>query len=264
MLGLSATPKRKDGLSKVFEWYLGPYVYINKSKVETRPIESIMINYTNHHSDYCKEETTNYGKTCIPRMLTNICNFQRRTCLIVDLIKNIYKDNNRNILVLSGRIEHLRDISKLLLSENISDVGFYIGGMKEGQLKESENKRIILASYAMSSEGMDIPSLNTLILASPMSDIEQSVGRILRKEHESLIPQVYDIMDNFSVFINQSIKRKRFYKSKKYRLNNSIVNDNNDYSRILLLERALDIKPVENIKKNTKKKSTKCLIDDDD
>ena len=43
MLGLSATPNRKDGLRKVFEWYIGPMVYSTKEKntdyIETRIYE---------------------------------------------------------------------------------------------------------------------------------------------------------------------------------------------------------------------------------
>ena len=137
-------------------------------------------------------------------MLTNICKFHRRTRLIIDLIINILnRDKMRNILVLSGRLDHLKEMGKTLKDEGINEYGFYVGGMKEKQLQESETKRVILATYAMSSEGMDIPSLNTLILASPMSEVEQSVGRILRKDHANLVPLVYDIADNFSVFINQ-------------------------------------------------------------
>ena len=59
----------------------------------------------------------------------------------------------------------------------MGSIGYYVGGMKETALKESEKKDIILGTYPMASEGMDIPILNTLILASPISSIEQSIGR---------------------------------------------------------------------------------------
>ena len=70
----------------------------------------------------------------------------------------------------------------------------------------------------MSSEGLDIPALNTLILASPKSDVEQSVGRILRKDHPGLEPLVIDLVDHWGPFENQYYKRRRFYRKMEYKI----------------------------------------------
>ena len=67
----------------------------------------------------------------------------------------------------------------------------------------------------MASEGYDNPRLNTLVLASPKSNVEQSVGRILR-EKTNCNPLVVDIQDYFSVFNGMNYKRKNFYKKKGY------------------------------------------------
>ena len=66
---------------------------------------------------------------------------------------------------------------------------------------------------------MDIPQLNTLILASPISSIEQSIGRIQRqKPHErKYTPLVIDVCDNFSLYSNQSRKRIQFYRKNGYK-----------------------------------------------
>ena len=86
--------------------------------------------------------------------------------------------------------------------------------MKEDALKESESKRIILGTYAMASEGLDIKTLTTLFLVTPKSDVCQSVGRILRsKDHQ---PVVVDFVDESSVFESQYQKRKKYYQSKRY------------------------------------------------
>ena len=65
---------------------------------------------------------------------------------------------------------------------------------------------------------MDIPKLNTIILASPKSDIIQSVGRILRQKPEDRkhIPKIIDICDDFSAFSKQALKRQAYYKKCKY------------------------------------------------
>ena len=88
--------------------------------------------------------------------------------------------------------------------------------MKELQLKLSENKQVILGTYQMCSEGYDNTNLDTLIMATSKSNIEQAVGRVLRKKVYDVEPLVVDIIDNFSAFKNQARKRKSFYKKKGY------------------------------------------------
>ena len=116
----------------------------------------------------------------------------------------------------------------------LASIGYYIGGMKELELKCSEDKDILLGTYAMSSEGMDIPSLNTLIMASPKGEIEQSVGRILRKKH-AITPIVYDIVDDFSIFTGQYYKRMKFYKKNNYPIYKTDICDHDTMTKDELL-----------------------------
>ena len=88
--------------------------------------------------------------------------------------------------------------------------------MKEAALKETEGKKIVIATYSMAAEALDIKSLTTLIMATPKTDIEQAVGRILRQKHGS--PIVVDIIDSHAPFQNQWQKRKRFYKKQNYQI----------------------------------------------
>ena len=101
MLGLSATPNRKDGLRKVFEWYIGPIVYMTKDKNEDF-VEVQLISYDCDDQAYCKEEKTFKGDACMPRMINNICEYYPRTKLMLDLVEKYYKEN-RKILILSDR-----------------------------------------------------------------------------------------------------------------------------------------------------------------
>ena len=81
-----------------------------------------------------------------------------------------------------------------LNTARLLQVGYYIGGMKQKDLKLSESKKVIIATYAMAAEALDIKTLTSLIMATPKSDVRQAVGRILsvRKESNAL---VYDIID---------------------------------------------------------------------
>lgn len=85
--------------------------------------------------------------------------------------------------------------------------------MKNDKLMESEAKQILLGTYNMVSEGFDLPKLDTLVMASPKSNVEQSIGRIQRQlmKDRNNYPLVLDIVDDFSVFKNQSRKRTAFY-----------------------------------------------------
>ena len=83
-------------------------------------------------------------------------------------------------------------------------------------LKISETKKVLLGTYPMANEGLDIPSLNGLILGTPKSDIIQTVGRICRMKHKNIQPLIIDLVDNFSVFENQARKRMDLYRKNKY------------------------------------------------
>ena len=88
--------------------------------------------------------------------------------------------------------------------------------MKEEALKVSENKQVIIATYAMAEEALDIKTLTTLIMATPKTDVRQSVGRILRQKHKQAL--VIDIVDQHDIFQRQWNKRRRYYNKKKYNI----------------------------------------------
>jgi len=107
--------------------------------------------------------------------------------------------------------------------------------MKQEQLHVSSGKQIILATFQLASEGFNVPTLNTVIFASPISDIQQSIGRILRErpEDRKYTPLCIDISDEFSVFHRKTGARLRFYNNNKYKIsyyqdNEKIEIDNGD------------------------------------
>ena len=115
-------------------------------------------------------------------------------------------------------LSHKRDLLDYL-DENVTKKGFascgqYVGGMKQSALQLTEEKQIVLATYAMAAEALDIKSLNTLVMVSPKTDITQSVGRILRTECAGKI--IVDIVDSHDVFQNQWKRRKTFYRKSSY------------------------------------------------
>ena len=215
-LGLSATPQRSDGLTKVFEWFLGDIVYLIKKR-EQEDVKVKMIKYYAEDEKYNNIKYNFKGQINNPLMINTICEYEPRNLIILNEIEECIKEK-RKILILSDRRNHLKYFKEKLDELNFCSSGYYLGGMKQKDLKESEDKEVMLGTFSMASEGFDCKELNTIIFASPKSNIEQAVGRILRmeKEKRTCIPMVIDFVDNFSIFGRQSEKRKKFYEKNKY------------------------------------------------
>ena len=221
-LGLSATPKRADGLSKVFEWYLGGIVYSIKKRDDDN-VNVKMVVYSDDNDKYSKEILNFKQKPNMAQMINNICAYHPRTLKIIERLSECLREG-RKILMLSDRRDHLKIINELIpqIDGGKYTSGFYLGGMKEKDLQETETKDVILGTFMMASEGFDCKyPLDTIFLTSPKSNIEQAVGRILRQEvkDRKFIPLIYDIADDFSLFAKQKLKRVAFYKKNNYNIN---------------------------------------------
>jgi len=249
-LGLSATMDRKDGLSKVFKMYLGDVVHKEKRDTTSMDVLVNVIDYHNDAPEYNKVKLDMRGNVQYSSMITTLCSFQPRSNFIVSLIHVLLKTKtNEQIMVLAHNKNLLTYIYDAL-KENEVSVGYYVGGMKEADLKISETKKVVIATYSMASEGLDIKTLTTLILATPKTDIVQSVGRILRQKHEQ--PLVVDIVDSHDVFKKQFTQRRRFYNKQNY----TIKRANHENALLDKYETFLD-------KRMTAKKKKEVCIDSD-
>lgn len=225
-LGLSGTMQRKDGLSKVFKMFLGPVVHKEKSKDQ----HEVLIKKIDYYVDDEEFNEIKYdyrGNPQFSTMISKLCNYNRRSEFIINVIKNEFLLNpDQQLMVLAHNKTLIEYLYKAIEHHKIGTVGYYIGGMKEEALKESESKQIIIATYAMASEGLDIKTLTTLLMASPKSDVCQSVGRILRVKHAQ--PLVIDIVDYHEIFEKQWLKRRAYYVKQKYKI---ISSNNANYAK---------------------------------
>lgn len=219
MLGLTATPKRIDGLSKVFEWHLGPIVYQIRRRPKDDSVRVEALRYACDDPAYADVPTDWKGDTIRARMINQIAEYMPRTNAILDWIRPMLEVEGRKLLILSDRREHLIAFDVGFQARGVTSIGYYVGGMKQKDLDISATKTIILGTFAMASEGMNIPTLNMVLLATPKSNIEQSVGRILRlkKEERTVQPLILDVLDSaFVECFGQWTKRKKFYKECGY------------------------------------------------
>jgi superfamily II DNA or RNA helicase len=221
ILGLSATPNRKDNLSNVFHWHIGGFL----AKVEERKKETVKIWCLRHRvptrdEAYLEEPKMMNDHVSLPKLITRVTDRGDRTAILLELIKQFVRREERRVLVLSDRKSQLKWFYETLkaIPEFTDDVGYYIGGMKQKDLEISATKHVVLGTFAMASEGMNIPALDTLVMASPKSDIVQSVGRILRKRAEDrhVVPLVVDVVDPHPSLIRQFKRRKAVYRKYEY------------------------------------------------
>jgi superfamily II DNA or RNA helicase len=220
MLGLSATPDRTDGLSKVFTWYLGDLTTKIKNREADAEVEVRAYNYTSTDTEYTKTSYDYKGNPIRARLLNTVSEYEPRTIYLLGAVKDAWKEG-RKTLILSDRREHLLCWERLIKEAGIESVAFYVGGMKQKALEKSEDAAVLLGTYAMAAEGMNIPALNTIVLSTPKSNIEQSVGRILRqkKDERSFAPRVIDCLDKpHDIFMSQWNKRKDYYKKCAYKI----------------------------------------------
>jgi len=216
MIGLSATLNRKDGTTNVIKMFLGEVIY--KGVREERLNVKVVAHHYRTTDEAFNETAVDWkGNPMYSTMITKLCEYTARSEFILDTIQQIYLDNpDQQIMVLAHNKSLLTYLYDAIANRNLcgGSVGYYVGGMKEEALKLSETKTIIIATYSMASEALDIKTLTTLVMATPKTDIEQAVGRILREKHSN--PLIIDIVDQHRLFMNQWKKRKTFYKSNKY------------------------------------------------
>ena len=218
MLGLSATPERKDRLMHVINWCLGPMLYqSNTSEKVDAGVKVEVMEFETDDAEFNTVIKNNSGVMFTSLMVNKLTEFEPRNQMLIELLKDVYQENNRQILVLTDRVEHTKKLFELLPSEIQAHTGILARGMKPAVRSEfCESKRILISTYQLVKEGFDVASLNTLVMATPRPDIEQIVGRILRveKAKRTVAPLIFDIVD--STFRRQFQTRLSLYKERNY------------------------------------------------
>ena len=212
ILGLSATPERKDGMTKLLHYSMGEIAH----RIERKP-EHTLVSCMLYEGGKRKEITYRDGRISMPLMLNALVSDNlRNDCIATHIARFLAAD--RHVIVLTDRIVQLQSIMKLLIEKGVraDDISFYIGSTPADERTRASERRCILSTYSMAKEGLDIPRLDTLIMATPKGDIVQASGRIQRKHPEKRIPLIVDIVDTFSVFEALRWKRWQFYRQEQF------------------------------------------------
>ena len=202
-LGLSATPDRQDGLTKVLVWFLGP-IFLKVEREEQYRVCVKPVAYTS--PAFSTPPPLRRGRIDFDRTIQSLCEDNTRTDMIVAKIRALPEE--RRVLVLSARREHC----KVLVERLGSGAALYMGGMRADDLREATTAKVVVGTYSIAAEGLDIPALNTLVLATPKKDVVQACGRILRGSLGDTPPLILDIRDAWPCLNGQWNKRREYYR----------------------------------------------------
>jgi superfamily II DNA or RNA helicase len=235
-VGVTATPKRADGLERCMTALLGNIEHtIPKEEVKkfTCPVKVYKC-----ETDYkpnldvvlAGDGTIVYGS-----LISDLIQDNERNKRIAEDIwaLSLGKNGNTRILVLSDRVEHLSRLRELILrfDAGLNDKVKQLMALSNSKKAREERRQVlkdlnegkinvVLATYALAKEGLDVPKLNYVVFASPVKDattVEQASGRVGRKAEGKEYGVVIDYVDsNFGMLAGFSKKRNSVYKKLEY------------------------------------------------
>lgn len=217
ILGLSATPERRDGTTPLLHHMLGEVGFKCGRLAKDEPVTIAIVQTKTRHPVLMRKGTPTVD---MAKMLSRLIEDEPRNALITEQLVR-YMHEGRNILLLSDRVQHLKTLETLVkraYGDNPPPMGFYTGATKRADRQWAEvNAQLILSTFHMTKEGFNVPRLDTVVFATPKSsDVEQCIGRIQRPSADKMCPLVVDILDCMPVFEAMGIKRINFYRSNGY------------------------------------------------
>lgn len=216
VLGLTATPARRDGCDRALEWILGPRIF-----EYTGAVSSLTTSYTRMDWKtsvvpmYVGQDATNVNMS---RLNTDLAKESGRNEFLVRIVLHALAEK-RKILLLTDRVFHIDILHAMLhakLDQSEIQVGTCVSKNKKTALKNMHKWDVILSTYQMFKEGLDVPHLDTLVLANPVTNIKQCVGRIQRQCAGKQDPLVFDVVDaNIPLLQRFFYKRRAYYRKNK-------------------------------------------------
>lgn len=220
--GLSATVHRADGMIESTFALLGDVIYTVPDEAVADKVMKVGIKPIGTGVKLTVESLNTDGTLNYTKLINNLTNdFDRNICIVDELIDQ----KGKSCLVLSDRLEHLERLMNMLPTDMRKQAVMISGKMttkkgkaeREQALEDMRNgdKMYLFATYSLAKEGLDIPRLERLFMATPQKDyavITQSIGRIARTHKGKSEPIVYDFVDNIGYLAKAYKKRCSTYR----------------------------------------------------
>lgn len=216
--GLTATPERSDGLIRATFALIGKVVYEVPEEAVADKVMGVKIRTVTTDADITDDCLNDDGTINYVKLIEHLTTDRERNKLIA---RKIMEEKHHSCLVLSDRLAQLEEIRNLLPYEMQEESAFINGKMQSKSAKAEREqaiedmrtgkKKYLFASYSLAKEGLDIPRLDRLFLASPAkysAIITQAVGRIRRTFDGKEVPIVYDFRDENIGFCEGAYKKR--------------------------------------------------------
>lgn len=216
--GLSATVHRADGMIAATYALLGQIAYQVPDAAVAEKVMTVNVLPRPTHQGLSREFLDTDGTIIYAKLVNFLADrYDRNELIAADLVEN----RNHNNLILSDRLSHLEYLMKHLPND-LRDQAVMVDGkmtskkakaMREQAIEDMRQgrKRYLFATYSLAKEGLDIPRLDRLYLATPQKDyavITQSIGRIARTFEGKAEPVVYDYVDEGIQYLVRSYKKR--------------------------------------------------------
>jgi len=220
--GLSATVHRADGMIQATFALIGDVVHIVPDDVVADKVMQVGIKPIGTGVKITSQCLNTDGTLNYTKLINYLCDNFDRHIVIHDAI---VQEQNHSCLILSDRLEHLEKLMALL-PPTMQPYAVMISGKmttKKGKAEREQaiedmrkgTKKYLFATYSLAKEGLDIPRLERLFMATPQKDyavITQSIGRIARTYEGKVDPIVLDFVDNIGYLVKSYKKRCSTYR----------------------------------------------------
>ena len=203
----------------VAHWFLGPLLYnSNTGDITDTGVEVEVYQYDNKDPVFNEIIYNRQGVMFTTLMINKLTECEHRTKWLAEILEEVLEESpHRQVLVLTDRVQHTKDLLAALpesLQKRSAILSQDVPAAKRTEFCSSCS--VLIATYAMCKEGFDVPTLNTLLMATPRPDVDQIVGRILRVEKSARTtnPLILDVVD--PQFRRQFQERNALYKKRSY------------------------------------------------
>lgn len=218
--GLSATVHRADGLIKTTYALLGGVAYKVPDEAVRDKVMQVQIKKCELPTSMPDEAIDTDGTLIYTKLINALAEDEERN---KNIVCDLVNEKDHYCLILSDRLKHLQNLINLMPDE-LKEQCVMVTGQGTGkamrdkaiELMREGEKHYLFASYKLAKEGLDIPRLDRLFMATPQKDyavIVQSIGRIARTFPNKAEPICYDYVDTDILFLDRMFKkRKTHYK----------------------------------------------------
>ena len=223
--GLTATPKRADGLEKAMFALIGDVLCeVSKKEVANTTCPVVVITMETGYKPNTDMALAGDGTINYAGLVNDLTHDEKRMKVVSEVLNH---NCNAATLVLSNRVEYLRLLQREYQRDSVCLS--MLGNSKAAKAERKEALRklndgeisCVFATYQLAKEGLDVPNLRYVVFATPEKDettVMQAAGRVGRKADGKEFGTVIDFVDDFGMYYGWASKRQKTYRKLGYDL----------------------------------------------